>query len=134
LELSVRGQGYGRLFAAAQSRPEGQHPGGFRGHIDSFEDVETVLDEVVDGIQEAAVVDRLGLEVYRGKPECFDESRNHWQKDDLDYHLLRASMVLIFLLFGSQKWFEYEAHLHAQKYRGGPRSRFQLARRPARIG
>ena len=30
-------------------------------------------------------------------------------KDDLDYHLVRASMVLIFLLFGYQKWFEYEA-------------------------
>jgi uncharacterized membrane protein YkgB len=30
-------------------------------------------------------------------------------KGDLDYHLIRASMVLIFLLFGYQKWFEYEA-------------------------
>jgi uncharacterized membrane protein YkgB len=30
-------------------------------------------------------------------------------KSDLDYHLVRASMVLIFLLFGYQKWFEYEA-------------------------
>ena len=28
---------------------------------------------------------------------------------DLDYHLLRASMVLIFLAFGYQKWFAYEA-------------------------
>ena len=28
---------------------------------------------------------------------------------DLDYHLLRASMVIIFLLFGYQKWFAYEA-------------------------
>ena len=28
---------------------------------------------------------------------------------DLDYQLIRASMVLIFLLFGYQKWFEYEA-------------------------
>ena len=27
-------------------------------------------------------------------------------KDDLDYHLVRASMVLIFVLFGYQKWFE----------------------------
>src|SRR5438132_13411762 len=25
---------------------------------------------------------------------------------DLDYHLIRGSMVLIFLLFGYQKWFE----------------------------
>ncbi len=30
-------------------------------------------------------------------------------KGDLDYHLVRASMVLIFLLFGYQKWFDYEA-------------------------
>ena len=30
-------------------------------------------------------------------------------KSDLDYHLMRVSMVLIFLLFGYQKWFEYEA-------------------------
>jgi uncharacterized membrane protein YkgB len=30
-------------------------------------------------------------------------------KSDLDYHLVRASMVLIFLLFGYQKWFDYEA-------------------------
>src|SRR5262245_53498630 len=30
-------------------------------------------------------------------------------KEYLDYHLLRASMVIIFLFFGYQKWFEYEA-------------------------
>jgi uncharacterized membrane protein YkgB len=30
-------------------------------------------------------------------------------KEDLDYHLIRASMVIIFLLFGYQKWFDYEA-------------------------
>src|SRR5580704_16953904 len=30
-------------------------------------------------------------------------------KEDLDYHLVRASMVIIFLLFGYQKWFAYEA-------------------------
>jgi uncharacterized membrane protein YkgB len=28
---------------------------------------------------------------------------------DWDYHLLRASMVIIFLFFGYQKWWEYEA-------------------------
>ena len=28
---------------------------------------------------------------------------------DLDYHLVRASMVIIYLLFGYQKWWEYEA-------------------------
>ena len=30
-------------------------------------------------------------------------------KEDLDYHLVRASMVLIFVFFGYQKWFAYEA-------------------------
>jgi uncharacterized membrane protein YkgB len=29
--------------------------------------------------------------------------------NDLDYHLVRASMVIIYLLFGYQKWWEYEA-------------------------
>ena len=30
-------------------------------------------------------------------------------KQDLDYRLIRASMVVIFLFFGYQKWFDYEA-------------------------
>jgi uncharacterized membrane protein YkgB len=30
-------------------------------------------------------------------------------KGDLDYHLIRASMVIIYFFFGYQKWFEYEA-------------------------
>src|SRR5580693_2141499 len=30
-------------------------------------------------------------------------------KEDLDYHFARASMVIIFLFFGYQKWFQYEA-------------------------
>jgi uncharacterized membrane protein YkgB len=29
-------------------------------------------------------------------------------RQDADYHLLRAAMVLIFLFFGYQKWFAYE--------------------------
>jgi uncharacterized membrane protein YkgB len=29
-------------------------------------------------------------------------------RDDADYHLLRAAMVIIFVLFGYQKWFAYE--------------------------
>jgi uncharacterized membrane protein YkgB len=31
--------------------------------------------------------------------------------EDLDYHVVRASMVIIFLFFGYQKWFEYEAQV-----------------------
>jgi uncharacterized membrane protein YkgB len=30
-------------------------------------------------------------------------------KEDLDYHLVRASMVIIYFFFGYQKWFGYEA-------------------------
>ena len=30
-------------------------------------------------------------------------------KNDIDYHLLRALMVIICLFFGYQKWFDYEA-------------------------
>ena len=29
--------------------------------------------------------------------------------DDLDYRILRGSMVIIYLFFGYQKWFDYEA-------------------------
>ena len=36
-------------------------------------------------------------------------ARSGLLKRDLDLHLVRGSMVLIFLLFGYQKWFEYEA-------------------------
>ena len=41
-------------------------------------------------------------------------------KDDLDYHLMRASMVLIFALFGYQKWFEYEAQVLIPYISNGP--------------
>ena len=41
-------------------------------------------------------------------------------KEDLDYHLLRAAMVLIFLLFGYQKWFEYEAQMLIPFISNGP--------------
>ena len=41
-------------------------------------------------------------------------------KDDLDYHLLRASMVIIFLFFGYQKWFQYEAQALIPYISNGP--------------
>ena len=31
------------------------------------------------------------------------------RKKDLDYHVVRASMVIIYFFFGYQKWFAYEA-------------------------
>jgi uncharacterized membrane protein YkgB len=39
---------------------------------------------------------------------------------DLDYHLIRASMVLIFLAFGYQKWFAYEAQVLIPYISNGP--------------
>ena len=41
-------------------------------------------------------------------------------KGDLDYHLVRASMVFVFLMFGYQKWFEYEADTLVPFIRHGP--------------
>jgi len=41
-------------------------------------------------------------------------------KDDLDYHLIRASMVIMFFFFGYQKWFEYEAQVLIPYISNGP--------------
>jgi uncharacterized membrane protein YkgB len=42
------------------------------------------------------------------------------QKKDLDYHFLRASMVILFLFFGYQKWFPYEAQALIPFIHNGP--------------
>jgi uncharacterized membrane protein YkgB len=39
---------------------------------------------------------------------------------DLDYHLIRASMVIIFFFFGYQKWWEYEAQVLIPYISNGP--------------
>jgi Protein of unknown function, DUF417 len=41
-------------------------------------------------------------------------------KDDLDYYLLRASMVIVYFFFGYQKWFEYEAQALIPYISNGP--------------
>jgi uncharacterized membrane protein YkgB len=41
-------------------------------------------------------------------------------RKDLDYHIVRASMVVIFLFFGYQKWFEYEARVLIPYISNGP--------------
>jgi uncharacterized membrane protein YkgB len=41
-------------------------------------------------------------------------------RKDLDYHLVRASMIIIFFLFGYQKWFEYEAQTLIPFISNGP--------------
>src|SRR5262245_38020150 len=47
-------------------------------------------------------------------------NKNGVLQSDFDYHLIRASMVLIFLLFGYQKWFEYEAKVLIPYISNGP--------------
>jgi uncharacterized membrane protein YkgB len=40
--------------------------------------------------------------------------------EDLDYHLIRASMVIIFFFFGYQKWWAYEAERLIPYISNGP--------------
>jgi uncharacterized membrane protein YkgB len=47
-------------------------------------------------------------------------ARSGLLKEDLDYHLLRASMVIMFFFFGYQKWFEYEAQILIPYISNGP--------------
>ena len=47
-------------------------------------------------------------------------ARSRLLKGDVDLHLVRGSMVLIFLLFGYQKWFEYEAQTLVPFISNGP--------------
>jgi uncharacterized membrane protein YkgB len=39
---------------------------------------------------------------------------------DLDYHVVRASMVIIYFFFGYQKWFPYEAKTLVPFFNNGP--------------
>jgi uncharacterized membrane protein YkgB len=39
---------------------------------------------------------------------------------DLDYHVIRASMVIIYFFFGYQKWFPYEAETLIPFIKNGP--------------
>ena len=47
-------------------------------------------------------------------------ARSRLFRGDLDLHLVRGSMVLIFLLFGYQKWWEYEVQALDPFIRYGP--------------
>src|SRR5262245_39742583 len=47
-------------------------------------------------------------------------ARSRLVKGDLELHLMRGSMVLIFLLFGYQKWFEYESQTLIPFISNGP--------------
>jgi uncharacterized membrane protein YkgB len=41
-------------------------------------------------------------------------------REDLDSHLVRASLVVLFLFFGYQKWFDYEAQVLIPYISNGP--------------
>src|SRR5215813_4510643 len=41
-------------------------------------------------------------------------------KQDFSYHVVRASMVIIFVFFGYQKWFNYEAQVLIPYISNGP--------------
>jgi uncharacterized membrane protein YkgB len=47
-------------------------------------------------------------------------ARSRLLEDDLDYHLIRASMVILFLFFGYTKWFEYAAQIMVPFISHGP--------------
>jgi uncharacterized membrane protein YkgB len=47
-------------------------------------------------------------------------SRSGLLTKDLDYHVIRASMVIVFLFFGYQKWFAYEAQVLIPYISNGP--------------
>jgi uncharacterized membrane protein YkgB len=50
-----------------------------------------------------------------------DRLADSWlTRKDFTYHILRASMVIIFLFFGYQKWFEYEAKVLIPYISNGP--------------
>ena len=41
-------------------------------------------------------------------------------RKDLDYHLIRVSLIVLFLFFGYQKWFDYEAQALIPYISNGP--------------
>jgi uncharacterized membrane protein YkgB len=41
-------------------------------------------------------------------------------RKDFDYHVIRASMVIVYFFFGYQKWFPYEAHTLIPFISNGP--------------
>ena len=47
-------------------------------------------------------------------------ARSGLLRGDLDYHFIRASLLIIFLSFGYQKWFDYEAQVLIPYISNGP--------------
>ncbi len=73
LGLAGGGGGLPRLFVEREAAAAGQTPDRFFSRITSPNTIEDALDDVVDGIIQATVVDRAGLEAYRQrKPARFN--------------------------------------------------------------
>jgi ABC-type phosphate/phosphonate transport system substrate-binding protein len=76
LSLPKVGQGQLRVYVARQSEEHGKPLQSFFSKISTPDNIEDALDDVVDGVVTAAVVDRVGLEAYkRRKPGRFTRLR-----------------------------------------------------------
>jgi ABC-type phosphate/phosphonate transport system substrate-binding protein len=72
LAVPATGQGYLRLFVEHECQAAGKRIEDFFSKITNAEDIEAAIDDVVDGVTQAMVVDRATLEAYkRRKPERF---------------------------------------------------------------
>ena len=72
--LPANGQGFLRLYVERQAGAKGKTMDTFFSKVDSKENVENALDDVVDGVVQATVADRAALEAYkRRKPGRFKQ-------------------------------------------------------------
>jgi ABC-type phosphate/phosphonate transport system substrate-binding protein len=76
LSLPNVGQGHLQLYLERLSEAQGKPLQAFLSKIKTPDNIEDALDDVVDGVVQATVVDRVGLEVYkRRKPGRFNRLR-----------------------------------------------------------
>jgi ABC-type phosphate/phosphonate transport system substrate-binding protein len=76
LSLPTVGQGQLQLYVERLSEENGKPLQAFFSSIKTPDNIEDALDDVVDGVVQAAVVDRVGLEAYqRRKPGRFNRLR-----------------------------------------------------------
>lgn len=74
LTIPVESQSYLRLFVEHEARAAGKAPEAFFSKITTDQNVEDALDDVVDGVVQAAAADRVALEAFkRRKPARFKQ-------------------------------------------------------------
>src|SRR5437660_1617851 len=74
ISIPAAGQRFLRLFVEHESQAAGKKPEAFFSKITSPDNIEDALDDVVDGVIQATVVDRATLEAYkRRKPGRFKQ-------------------------------------------------------------